>query len=142
MQELEIDSGGLDGVLVDGLDGLLQFLQIVGMWNDVDFEIDWVFLIIWLVLVQVWSDYVVCDVYVVEVGFVVSEEGCVVMVEMDWIQYCICDFEIGFVVCFVGNLVELCLKIVLLLFDGQLWFEFEVGVLVDVLWLLVVQEKG
>ncbi|WP_196216702.1 hypothetical protein [Paracoccus shanxieyensis] len=142
MQGPEIDSGGLDGVSADGLDGLSQLLQIAGTWNDADPEIDRAFLTTRSALAQAWSDHAACDAHAAEAGFAASEEGRAAMAEMDRIQHRIRDLEIGLAARPAGNLAELRLKIALLSLDGQLRPEFEAGVLADALRLLAAQEKG
>lgn len=139
MQEPEIDSGGLDGVSADGMDGLSQ---LDGAGDEREPEIDPLFLTTRSALAQAWSDHAACDARASEAGFAASDEGRAAMAEMDRIQHRIRDLETGLAARPAGNPAELRLKIALLSLDGQLRPEFEAGVLADALRLLAARETG
>ena len=139
MQEPEIESGGLNGVSADGVDGLSQ-LDSAG--DDAESEIDRAFLTTRFVLAQAWSDHAACDHRAAAAGFAASDDGRAAMAEMDRIQHPIRDLETGLAARPAGNLAELRLKIALLSLDGQLRPEFEAGVLADAMRLLAAREKG
>ena len=139
MQEPEIESGGLNGVSADGVDGLSQ-LDSAG--DDAESEIDRAFLTTRSVLAQAWSDHAACDHRAAAAGFAASDDGRAAMAEMDRIQHRIRDLETGLAARPAGNLAELRLKIALLSLDGQLRPEFEAGVLADAMRLLAAREKG